>query len=259
MDGPLWTCINIGFPILHAQSTMRWNDFERCFQLALRSYIWDWHDQEPSCCKKQQKSPGQETGLGNRGRLKVLNDTKLILKDQRGHSITHAQLGSIWHRSEPLGVPNFPWNFVAASYSKIAIDLFPWHRINTTNCKKKMCFVKLGEMNISKALLCQLLCGSGYINPKDLIIAFILSFFKNNFSEIIPLHCYDGMHFSVSCSFVKKKYMASRFWIAYFLLSGSDENWSKASSILSTLPVLLFRPQKNKPLLIYPSRCLRDS
>ena len=62
------------------------------------------------------------------------------------------------------------------------------------------------------------------VNPKDLIIAFILSFFKNNFSEIIPLHCYDGMHFSVSCSFVKKKYMASRFWIAYFLLSGSDEN-----------------------------------
>ena len=96
------------------------------------------------------------------------------------------------------------------------------------------------------------------VNPKDLIIAFILSFFKNNFSEIIPLHCYDGMHFSVSCSFVKKKYMASRFWIAYFLLSGSDENWSKASSILSTLPVLLFRPQKNKLLLIYPSRCLRD-
>ena len=59
-------------------------------------------------------------------------------------------------------------------------------------------------------------------------------FFKNTPSEIIPLHCDDGMHFSVSCSFFgKKKYMASRFWIAYFLLSGSDENWSKASSILS--------------------------
>ena len=36
---------------------------------------------EPSCYKKQQKSPNQETGLGNRGSLKVLNDTKLILKD----------------------------------------------------------------------------------------------------------------------------------------------------------------------------------
>ena len=28
-----------------------------------------------------QKSPNQETGLGNRERLKVLNDTKLILND----------------------------------------------------------------------------------------------------------------------------------------------------------------------------------
>ena len=65
-------------------------------------------------------------------------------------------------------------------------------------------------------------------NPKDLFIIF-----KNTPSEIFPLHCDDGMHFSVSCSFGKKKYMASRFWIAYFLLSGSDENWSKASSILS--------------------------
>ena len=36
---------------------------------------------EPSCYKKQQKSPGQETGLGNRGRLKVLNDTKLVLNE----------------------------------------------------------------------------------------------------------------------------------------------------------------------------------
>ena len=28
-----------------------------------------------------KKSPGQETGFGNRGRLMVLNDTKLILND----------------------------------------------------------------------------------------------------------------------------------------------------------------------------------
>ena len=61
-----------------------------------------------------------------------------------------------------------------------------------------------------------------YINPKDLII--YLSFLQNTASEIISLLCDDGMHFSVSCSFGKKKYMASRFWIAYFLLSGSDEN-----------------------------------
>ena len=34
---------------------------------------------EPSCCKKRQKSPNQETGLGNRGRSKVLKNTKLVL------------------------------------------------------------------------------------------------------------------------------------------------------------------------------------
>ena len=28
---------------------------------------------EPVCCKKRQKSPNQETGLGIRGQLKVLN------------------------------------------------------------------------------------------------------------------------------------------------------------------------------------------
>ena len=28
------------------------------------------------------KSPGQEVGFGNRGRLKVLNDTKLVLNEQ---------------------------------------------------------------------------------------------------------------------------------------------------------------------------------
>ena len=37
---------------------------------------------EPSCCKKwQHKSPNQETGLGNRGCLKDLNDTKLVLNE----------------------------------------------------------------------------------------------------------------------------------------------------------------------------------
>ena len=37
---------------------------------------------EQSCCKKRQKSPGQETGLGNRGRLKVLNDANLVLNER---------------------------------------------------------------------------------------------------------------------------------------------------------------------------------
>ena len=36
---------------------------------------------EPSFYKKWQKSPNQETGLENSGRLKFLNDTKLILND----------------------------------------------------------------------------------------------------------------------------------------------------------------------------------
>ena len=36
---------------------------------------------EPSCCKKWQKKSNQETGLGNRGRLKALNGTKLVLNE----------------------------------------------------------------------------------------------------------------------------------------------------------------------------------
>ena len=31
---------------------------------------------EPSCCKKRQKSPNQNTGLGNRRPLVALNDTQ---------------------------------------------------------------------------------------------------------------------------------------------------------------------------------------
>ena len=41
---------------------------------------------EPSCCKKRQKSPNQETGLVNREPLEVLNDIKWILNNQGGHS-----------------------------------------------------------------------------------------------------------------------------------------------------------------------------
>ena len=36
---------------------------------------------ELSCCKNRKKSPNQETGLVNRERLKVLNDTKLVLNE----------------------------------------------------------------------------------------------------------------------------------------------------------------------------------
>ena len=38
---------------------------------------------EPICCKKQQKSPNQETGLGNKEHLKVLKDTNLVLNDYK--------------------------------------------------------------------------------------------------------------------------------------------------------------------------------
>ena len=98
--------------------------------IRLLTYEWEafkfqWHSfnklnwkisLEPVCCKKRQKSPNQGTGLGNRGHLKVLNDTKLVLN----------HLGSIWYHSQPLEVPYFPnqflgWDFFAVSYSKPAL------------------------------------------------------------------------------------------------------------------------------------------
>ena len=42
---------------------------------------------EPFCWKRRQKNPNQETGLGNRGVLKILNDTKLILNDSHCYFI----------------------------------------------------------------------------------------------------------------------------------------------------------------------------
>ena len=58
---------------------------ENCTIISCKVYFWGaiWLfpniELELSCCKKQQKSPNQETDLGNRGRLKVLNDTKLVV------------------------------------------------------------------------------------------------------------------------------------------------------------------------------------
>ena len=41
---------------------------------------------EPVCCKKRPKIvPDQFTGLGNKGPLKVLNGTKMILDDHRNN------------------------------------------------------------------------------------------------------------------------------------------------------------------------------
>ena len=53
-----------------------------------------------------EKKTEQETGLGNRGRLKVLNDTKLVLNE---HEWPLNHLGSIWYMSfktikrDPIG------------------------------------------------------------------------------------------------------------------------------------------------------------
>ena len=68
----------------------------------------------------EKKRPGQETGLGNRGRLMVLNDTKLV-KMSMSDTLNH--LGSIKYHSEPSGVLYFPnqflaLNFFAVTYSK---------------------------------------------------------------------------------------------------------------------------------------------
>ena len=73
---------------------------------------------ELSSVRSGKKSPNQETGLGNREQMKVLNDTKLILMIK---GYTHAHLG-IRHYSEPSYGPYSPnqflgWDFFAASYS----------------------------------------------------------------------------------------------------------------------------------------------
>ena len=81
------------------------------------------------CSKKRQKSPNQETGLGNKGPLwgplEALNGTKLILHDLK--EVTHVHLGPILCHSKPSDVPYCPnqflgWDFfVTVSYSKPAL------------------------------------------------------------------------------------------------------------------------------------------
>ena len=67
---------------------------------------------ESSCCKKLQKrrkSSNQETVLGNRGFLKVLNDTKLVLSE---HEWPLNHLGSIRYNLKPSDVPYFQNQFL---------------------------------------------------------------------------------------------------------------------------------------------------
>ena len=62
---------------------------------------------EPPCCKKRPKKyQYQETGLGNRGHLKVLKDTKII------KGVIHVYLGPIWYHSEPSDIPYSPNQFL---------------------------------------------------------------------------------------------------------------------------------------------------
>ena len=71
---------------------------------------------------RRKKSPGKETGLGNRERLKVLNDTNLIPKWGLLMFISD-QFGIIQNLQTSL-IPQtsfLSWIFFAASYSKIAL------------------------------------------------------------------------------------------------------------------------------------------
>ena len=79
---------------------------------------------EPVCCKKQQKSPNQETGLGNRGHLKVLNDIKLILNEHESppHNFRFNLVSFKASRGPLFQKPSFlVWTFFAVSYSKPAL------------------------------------------------------------------------------------------------------------------------------------------
>ena len=84
-----------------------------------------------SCCKKRQKKSQPRNWFGNRGRLKVLNDTKLVLKSISGPLILdHQNLVSIRTFRRPLfPKPVFGWYIFAASYSKTALVT----RANTHN------------------------------------------------------------------------------------------------------------------------------
>ena len=60
---------------------------------------------------------------------------------------------------------------------------------------------------------------------------------------------------NIGVSISKADEMRYRMSQAFFFKNRDDSN----NENVLTLPVQLFRQQKNKPLLIYPSRCSRDS
>ena len=67
-----------------------------------------------------KKSQGQETGLGNRGSMKVPNDTKLVLNEHyENHSEPLAFRGPLFTKP----VQYLDRDFFATSYRKTALDV----------------------------------------------------------------------------------------------------------------------------------------
>ena len=88
---------------------------------------------QSSVVRNGKKSPEQKTGLGNRGRLTVLNDTKLVLNGMSDPLIIQDQFGIIQNlQASPIPQTRFLlWTFFAVSYSKTALNEL-WHFL----CKK---------------------------------------------------------------------------------------------------------------------------
>ena len=77
------------------------------------------------CCKKQQKSSNQETGLGNRGHLMHGFEWQQIDPIWGGHSCSF-WTNLVYYHSEPSDAPYSPnqflgWDFFAIFYIKTAL------------------------------------------------------------------------------------------------------------------------------------------
>ena len=61
----------------------------------------------------------QKTGLGTRGPLEPVNDTKLVLNN---YEVTHAHLETIWYHPEPFAVPYNKPALVIAHIFFVSLD-----------------------------------------------------------------------------------------------------------------------------------------
>ena len=88
-----------------------------------------YYNQNCLAVRSGKKSPNQETGLGNRGCLKVLNDIKFVLNEHES-LIIQDQFGIIQSiQSFPIFQTSFlVGTFFAASYSKLFFEF--------ENCRK---------------------------------------------------------------------------------------------------------------------------